>query len=103
MHTKEIKAFIARLEEIEIEIMGVDWDSDRFLELESEVYEIEEELIEFPYDENESLLKKAERLISKIKEDNDFDEDFDFDEEYDDDFDFDDDDDDDDEFDKDFD
>ena len=56
MHTKEIKAFIARLEEIEIEIMGVDWDSDRFLELESEVYEIEEELLEFPYEDRKSVV-----------------------------------------------
>lgn len=85
MHTKEIKAFIARLEEIEVEITDVEWDSDEFLELETEVYEIEEELVEFSYDENESLLKKAERLISRIKEDNDLEEEFDFDE--DDDFD----------------
>ena len=95
MFTKEIKALIARLEEIEIEIMGVDWDSDTFIELESEVYEIEEELDEFSYDGDESLLKKADRLISKIKEENDFDEDYDFDEEFDDEFD--------DEFDEDFD
>ena len=36
MYTKEIKALIARLEEIKDEFLRVDWDSEEFEELEDE-------------------------------------------------------------------
>lgn len=92
MYTKEIKALIARLEEIKDEFLRVDWDSEEFDELEDEVYDIEEELTEFSYEEYEALLDKAVRLIDKIKKENEFydsedDLDLMFDEEFDEEFD----------------
>ena len=92
MYTKEIKALIARLEEIKDEFLSVDWDSEEFEELEDEVYDIEEELTEFSYEEYEALLDKAVRLIDKIKKENEFydsedDLDLMFDEEFDEEFD----------------
>lgn len=73
MFTKHIKSLIARLGEIEVEFMEGDFDSDVFEKLESEVYDIERRLNEFPFAENQSLLKKAEKIVSKIKKDNGFD------------------------------
>ena len=92
MYTKEIKALIARLEEIKDEFLRVDWDSEEFEELEDEVYDIEEELTEFSYEDYEPLIDKALRLIDKIKKENEFydsedDLDLMFDEEFDEEFD----------------
>ena len=72
MSTKEIKALIARLEEIENEFDEADYDSEDFDNLEDEVLEIEEELGSFSYDDNYALMSKAEKIIAKIKRDNDF-------------------------------
>lgn len=72
MSTKEIKALIARLEEIENEFDEADYDSDDFDDLEDEVLEIEDELGGFSYDDNYALMSKAEKIIARIKKDNDF-------------------------------
>ncbi len=75
MSAKEIKVLIARLEEIENQFAEADYESDDldFLdELEDEVLEIEDELGGFSYDDNYALLSKAEKIIARIKKDNDF-------------------------------
>ena len=73
MFTKHIKSLIARLQEIENEFRGEDFDSEAYEKLESELYEIERKLNEFPYYENQILLKKAGKIVSRIKKENDFD------------------------------
>lgn len=88
MYVKEIKMLIARLEEIEKEFSGADFDD--LEDLEEEVLEIEDELADFSYDDNYALLNKAEKIIERIKKDNEFyspEEDLDmmFDDDYDDD------------------
>ncbi len=72
MSAKEIKVLIARLEEIENEFAEADYDSDDFDDLEDEVLEIEDELNGFSYDDNFALMSKAEKIIARIKKDNDF-------------------------------
>lgn len=88
MYVKEIKMLIARLEEIEKEFSGADFDD--LEDLEEEVLEIEDELADFSYDDNYALLNKAEKIIERIKKDNEFynpedDLDMMFDDDYDDD------------------
>lgn len=72
MSAKEIKLLIARLEEIENEFAEADYDSDDLDDLEDEVLEIEDELGGFSYDDNYALMSKAEKIIARIKKDNDF-------------------------------
>ena len=77
MFTKHIESLIARLEKLEVELRMGHFDSNAHKKLESEMYEIERKLNEFPYHENQTLLKKAGRIVSRIKKENDFDKDFD--------------------------
>ena len=75
MFTKEIKALIARLEEIENQFAEADYgsdDLDGLDDLEDEVFEIEDELRGFSHDDNYALIAKAEKLIARIKKDNEF-------------------------------